>query len=179
MTTYKQVLGRIIALILLCTTPSCSVLPILSSSEIGAPFSFSGSRQELRYIEWCNDLPRYIIPRICAYYELHPERFKPTGQGEEIEIAGFAAFVKNDSYFKSGTYCYIVNGVIFNPWGQPLHFVQDLNMDGYIEAIGQRRIVLNVGTSGLNREHHFGICKQSPFKGPYGQPYERIFAVIY
>jgi hypothetical protein len=175
MKNHKQIFCGIFMLVLLCV-PSCLYYP---SSETGATYSMSEKRAADRYDEWCGSLPYYIIPRMCAYYELHPERFKPTGQGEEIEIADFATFIKNDSYFKSGTRCYIIKGTIFDPWGQPLHFVQDLNMDGYIEAIGQRRIVLTVGTTGLNREHHFGICKQSPFKGPFGQPYDRILAVIY
>jgi hypothetical protein len=179
----EHIFCRIFTLALLCTIPSCTLVRYLTSPQGdgsgGSTPSFRYRHAEEQYTEWCNDLPRYIIPRMCAYYQLHPERFKPTGHGEEIEIAGFAAFIKNDSYFKSGTRCYILNGTIFDPWGQPLHFVQDLNMDGYIEAIGQRRIVLNVGTSGLNWEHHFGICKQSPFKGGYGQPSERIFAAIY
>jgi hypothetical protein len=176
----KNLFVGIFAVILLCTIPSCSSLFIDPGDGSGTPNSFGEQSAEQRYIEWCNDLPRYIIPRMCAYYELYPERFKPAGHGEEIEIAGFAAFVKNDSYFKSGTRCYIVNGTIFDPWGQPLHFVQDINMDGYIEAMGERRIVLDGGVrghaTGLNKEHHFGICKQSPFKGSYGQPWERIFA---
>jgi hypothetical protein len=119
---------------------------------------------------------------MCDYYQLHPERFKPFGNGEEIKIDGFAAFVKYDAYFKSSNpyRCSVINGVIFDPWGYPLRFVQDLNMDGYIEVGGERRIVLKLSPpgkpEGLNREHHFGIYKGSPFKGPYGQPFERIFA---
>ena len=179
MKNLKRIFDGVLVIILLCTIPSCSLSLLEAGDGSGTHSSLGGHRAEQRYIEWCNDLPRYIIPRMCAYYELHPERFKPTGHEEEIEIVGFAEFVKNDTYFKSGTRCYIVNGTIFDPWGQPLHFVQDLNMDGYIEASGERRIVLNAGTSGLNREHHFGICKQTPFKGVYGKPWERIFAVTY
>lgn len=153
-------------LVLLCTVPSCLYYP---SSETGATYSSAEKRAGNRYDEWCGSLPGFIIPRMCAYYQLHPERFKPTGQGEEIEIAGFGAFVKDDSYFKSGTRCYVLNGTIYDPWGEPLHFVQDINMDGYIEAGGERRIVMSLvarsQATGLNQEHHFGIFKMSPFKG--------------
>jgi hypothetical protein len=178
----KQVLGGGAALVLICIASSCAFIRLATSPHgdgSDAPASFTDSRAEDRYTEWCQTLPNYIIPRMCDYYQLHPERFKPTGQGEEITIEGFAAFVKSDGYFKSGNHCYIVNGTIFDPWGQPLHFVQDLNMDGYIEAVNERRPVLNLGTSGVNHEHHFGICKQSPFKGPFGQPSERVFAATY
>ena len=163
-------------LVLLCTVPSCLYYP---SSETGATYSSSERRAEDRYEEWCQSLPGYIIPRMCAYYQLYPERFKPTGRGEEIKIAGFAAFIKNDSYFQSGTRCSVRGGTIYDPWGEPLHFVQDLNLDGYIEAGGERRIVMNLSNTGINREHHFGIFKPSPFKGLYGQPAERIFAATY
>jgi hypothetical protein len=141
------------------------------------------SHAEERYVEWCDQLPRYIIPRIGAYYQLHPERFKPTGRGEEIEIEGFAAFVKDDDYFKDGHLSSVRSGKINDPWGEPVHFVEDLNLDGYIEAGGERRNVWKEGVNGnvafTNQEHHFGILKQSPFKGPYGHPWERIFAVTY
>jgi hypothetical protein len=179
----KQIFSRVMAVVLLCALPSCTFIRYASSPQGdgsgGATSSFRYRHAENQYIEWCQNLPGYIIPRMCAYYELHPERFKPTGQGEEIEIAGFAAFIKSDSYFQSGTHCSVRGGTIYDPWGEPLHFVQDLNMDGYIEAEGERRIVMNLGSTGLNREHHFGICKQSPFKGGYGQPSERIFAATY
>ncbi len=166
-------------LVLLCTIPSCLYDP---SSESGAHTSWASERAEARYMEWCQSLPWYIIPRMCAYYELHPERFKATGRGEEIEIAGFADFIKNDSYFERGTRCYVLNGKIYDPWREPLHFVQDLNMDGYIEAGGERYSVLVVGETGVNREHHFGIFKNSPLKGLYGfygQPWERVIAHVY
>jgi hypothetical protein len=92
--------------------------------------SFSHGHEDEKYSEWCNDFPRYIIPRICAYYQLYPERFKRTGHGEEIEIAGFDTFVKNDDYFKSGRRSSAWSGKVKDPWGEPVHFVEDLNMDG-------------------------------------------------
>lgn len=180
---HKQILGKIFILAVLYVVPSCTSVHYLTSPQGdgsgGSAPPFSDRHAEKNYMEWCYGLPGYIIPRMCAYYQLHPERFKPTGQEEEIEIAEFAAFIKNDSYFQSKTSCYVSNGTIFDPWGQPLHFVQDLNMDGYIDAEGERRVVMNLGNTGLNQEHHFGICKQSPFKGGYGQPFERIFAATY
>jgi len=177
----ERVLGRIIGIVFLCAVPSCRLQFLDTGDGAGTtPSTFAERRAEDRYLEWCQSLPNYIIPRMCDYYQLHPERFKPTGEGEQIEIVGFAAFIKNDDYFKSGTRCYIVNGTIFDPWGDPLEFVQDLNMDGYIEAKGERRIVLNIGQTRLiNQKHHFGICKHSPFKGTEGKPWERIFAATY
>ena len=167
----------------MCAVPSCTFIRFVSGPQGdgsgGATPSFRYRHAENQYMEWCQNLPSYIIPRMCAYYQLHPERFKPSGQGEEIEIAGFAAFIKNDSYFQSGTRCVVRGGTIYDPWGEPLHFVQDLNMNGYIEAGGERRVVMNLNNTGLNREHHFGILKASPFKGPYGSPSERIFAATY
>jgi hypothetical protein len=187
MINLKQILISAITISSMCAMSSCTLVSYLTREQGdgsgGSTPSFRYRHEGDRYAEWCWSLPNYIIPRMCAYYALYPERFKPTGHGEEIEISGFAAFVKNDSYFKSGTRCYIINGTIMDPWGQPLHFVQDLNMDGYIEALGERRAVSNLAArgqeTGRNQEHHFGICKQSPFKVPYGEPYERIIAVTY
>jgi len=138
----------------------------------------SESRQEERAEEkntqW-RELAHYIIPRMCAYYQLHPERFKPTGRGEEIEIEGFAEFVKDDDYFKSYRSS-LRSGKIMDPWGEPVHFVQDLNMDGYIEAGGERQAVFRIAVMGevaiSNREHHFGIFK-------YGSPPPRILDMTF
>jgi len=171
------------AIILLCATSSCTWLRVASQSQGDGSGSFSHGHEDEKYSEWCNDFPRYITPRICAYHQLHPERFKPTGHGEEIEIAGFDAFVKNDAYFKSGRRSSVWSGKVKDPWGEPVHFVEDLNMDGYIEAGGERKEVRKEGVNGevefTNQEHRFGILKQSPFKGPFGNPWERIFAVTY
>lgn len=172
----QQIVEGLFLLILLCAMPSCLYYP---SSETGATYSMAQQREEHRHEEWSFNLPIYIIPRMCAYYKLHPERFKTTGHGEEIQIAGFGAFVKNDTYFNGRTGCHVRDGIIYDPWGQPLHFVQDLNMDGYIEAGGERRPVLRLGNTGLNQEHHFGIFKKSPFKDPSIQPFERIIAATY
>jgi hypothetical protein len=165
----KRICGGLIAILILCTVPSCTLIAFLANPPAGDGArdvsSRSADREEARYTEWMQSLPDYIIPRICDYYKLHPERFKPTGQGEEIEIVGFAAFIKNDDYFKGASRCYIVNGTIFDPWRDPLEFVQDLNMNGYLEAKGERRPVANA---------RFGICKRKPFKAWSGQPWERV-----
>lgn len=95
----------------------------------------AGSRGR-KNTEW-RELPYYINPGMCAYYELHPERFKPTGRGEEIEIEGFAAFLKDDDFVKEDR-SFVRSRKIMDPWGEPVHFVQDLNMDGYFEAAGER-----------------------------------------
>jgi hypothetical protein len=153
------------------------------SDGSGETSSFKNRHAAEQYSEWCNDLPRYIIPRICLYYRLHPDCFKPTGHGEEIEIEGFAEFVKNDSYFKSGHRASVWAGRVRDPWGDPLLFVEDLDLDGYIEASGERRIVFEERLIGqvefTNRDHHFGILKQVPFKGPFGNRSERIVAMTF
>lgn len=154
--------------------------PLLQSET--STFSMAQAKEENRYIEWCQEFPNYIIPRMCDYYKLHPECFKPTGNGEEIEIDGFGAFIKSDDYFKNHL-ASVRWGKIRDPWGEPLGFVQDLNMDGYIDVASEHRLVMKLGPrdkpEGLNGEHHFGIYKQSPFKGPFGQPWERIFVETY
>lgn len=125
------------AFVLLCTS-SCGLFLTGLGDGSGQPEPWRWRNADAQYNEWCNELPRFIIPRMCAYYQLHPERFKPTGNGEEIEIKGFAEFVKNEGYFKlkGGYHSTIRFGIIHDPWGDPLHFVQDLNMDGYIEFGG-------------------------------------------
>jgi hypothetical protein len=157
--------------------------PILHSET--STFSMAERDEEYRYQEWCNDFTYYITPRICAYYQLHPERFKPTGQGEEIEIEGFTDFVKADDYFKNGHLCRIRWGKIRDPWGDPVHFVQDLNMDGFIEARGQRRVVFDMAVyddvgqhQDFMNEHRFGICKDN-VKGIESHPWDSIFVLCY
>jgi hypothetical protein len=151
----------------------------------GSTFSRAQDDAELRYLEWCNDFTHFITPRLCAYYQLHPERFKPTGKGEEIEIDGFVDYVKDDSYFTSGRFCRIRHGTIRDPWGDPVHFVQDLNMDGYIEARGQRRNVFDIAVyddigqrEDYCNEHRLGICKDN-VKGIEGHPWDSIFVLSY
>ena len=157
--------------------------PILHS-ETGT-FSMAERDEEYRYSEWCDEFPHYITPRICAYYKLHPERFKPTGKGEEIEIEEFTEFVQADYYFKSGRLCRIRWGKIRDPWSDPVHFVQDLNMDGYIEARGQRRIVFDMAVYDdvgqrveFDNEHRFGICKDN-IKGIESHPWDSISVWTY
>src|SRR5258708_4639729 len=143
-----QVFIRALAIGLVCAVPSCfpgryAFNP--PSDGSGQFTSFKYRHADEQYSEWCNDFPPYIIQRICAYYQLHPERFKPTGRGEEIEIEGFAAFVKDDAYFKGGHRASVWSGKVRDPWAEPVHFVQDLNMDGIIEAGGERRKVWEDG----------------------------------
>src|SRR5712671_1702295 len=94
----KQFLGGVLALFLLCTTPSCIPLRYLLNPPSDGSGQFSSGkehREEERYAEWCYNFPDYIIPRMCAYYQLHPERFKPNGKGEEVEIEGFSEVVNS------------------------------------------------------------------------------------
>jgi hypothetical protein len=171
------------AVVLACLTSSCGLFLMGLGDGSGQQESKSRGqvRAEQKDNQW-RELPYYIIPRMCAYYQLHPECFKPTGLGEEIEIEGFAAFVKEDDYFKSHRSS-LRSGKIIDPWGEPVHFVQDLNMDGYIEVGGERKAVVATPVGGevaiTNREHHFGIFKQSPFKGPDGSPSERILDMTF
>ncbi len=157
--------------------------PIVHSET--STFSMADRDADEKYSEWCNELTHYITPRLCAYYELHPDRFKPTGKGEEIEIQGFTDFVRNDGFFQSPYRCRIRWGKLRDPWGDPIHFVQDLNMDGFIEARGQRRNVFDqaiyddVGqhVDFLN-EHRLGICKDN-FKGIETHAWDSIFVLSY
>jgi hypothetical protein len=140
---------------------------------------------EEKYVEWCNALTHYITPRLCAYYQLYPERFKPTGQGEEIEIEGFVEYVKADEFWQGPYRCRIYGGTLRDPWGDPIHFVQDLNMDGFIDARGQRRNVFDqavyedVGQKEefLN-EHRLGICKDN-VKSIEDRAWDSIFVLSY
>jgi hypothetical protein len=157
--------------------------PLLHSET--STFSMAQRDAEYRYLEWCNELTYYITPRLCVYYRLHSERFRPTGRGEEIEIDGFTDFVKDDPFFRDGHRCRVRWGKIRDPWGDPVHFVQDLNMDGYIEARGQRRVVINMAVYDdvgqhvdFDNEHRLGICKDN-VKGIEDRPEQSIFVLTY
>ncbi len=182
MRSRNLILNGVTALVLLCTTLSCMPVRYLVNPPSDGSGQFSPSkehREDERYAEWCYNFPDYIIPRICAYYQLHPERFKPTGKGEEVEVEGFFEFVKNDGYFKSPNRASVWTGKIKDPWGDPVHFVQDLNMDGYIEAGGERGVVFDPTgqRAGLfTNQLNFGVFKQRSYKGPDGNPRQRIFA---
>lgn len=157
--------------------------PLLHSET--STFSMAERDADERYTEWCNEVTHYITPRLCAYYQLHPERFRPTGQGEEIAIDGFVEFVKADGFWQSPSRCRIRGGTLRDPWGDPIHFVQDLNLDGFIEARGQRRNVFDqavyedVGekVEFLN-EHRLGICKDN-VKGIEDRSWDSIFVLSY
>jgi hypothetical protein len=135
-------------------------------------YSLAQLQAEGRYGDWCN-LADKLIPSMCAYYQSHPERFKRIGADEEISIDGFFAFVATT---------FVRHGQILDPWGEPVHFVQDLNNDGYIDARGQRREVLRVAMIGkppiTNEEHRFGIAKHS-LKGIENRPHDALFAVTW
>jgi hypothetical protein len=135
-------------------------------------YSLAQLRAGGRYADWCN-LADKLIPQMCTYYERHPERFKRAGADEEIEIDGFASFVPSSL---------VRWGRIVDPWGEPVHFVQDLNRDGFVEARGQRRDVLRVAMIGkpnvTNEEHRFGIAKHS-LKGIENRPHDTLFAVTW
>jgi hypothetical protein len=151
---------------------------------LNRPLVLTAQLAEERYQAWISPFfSGYIIPRICAYYQLHPERFKPTGQGEEIEIEGFADFVADDDFFKKSHYFHIRSGQIFDPWDEPLHFAEDINMDGFIDAGGQRREVPDIGVFSkiefTNKEHHFGVFKKDLKEGDRRYPWMSILVETY
>lgn len=157
--------------------------PLLHSET--STFSMAERDADERYTEWCNEVTHYITPRLCEYYQSYPDRFKRTGQGEEIAIDGFVDFVKADWFWQSPSRCRIRGGTLRDPWGDPIHFVQDLNMDGFIEARGQRRNVFDqavyedVGQKvDFLNEHRLGICKDN-VKSIEDRPWDSIFVMSY
>lgn len=157
--------------------------PIFHSET--STFSMANRDAEEKYNEWCNVVTHYFTPRLCAYYQIHPERFKQTGKDEEIEIEGFVEFVEKDGFFQNPNRCRIRGGTLRDPWGDTIHFVQDLNMDGWVEARGQRRNVFDqavyedVGeTVEFLNEHRFGICKDN-VRGIEDRPWDSIFVLSY
>lgn len=187
----NAITARIIKLCALIAIPFCSGCALYEMRNMGdgaggTPSSSRDTREEERYSEWVTWFPHYITPRICEYYRLHPERFKATGRGEEIEIVGFPAFIKEDGYFKERNLFTIRVGELRDPWGEPVHFVQDLNMDGFIEVNGERYKVQHGGSGQVvqvtNQEHHFGILKATPFKKSYttsSDRWQRVVAVTF
>jgi hypothetical protein len=155
-----------------------------SEEVLNKPLVFPAQLAEERYQAWVSPFfYNYIMPRICAYYHLHPERFKPTGQGEEIEIEGFADFVADDDYFKKSHDFHVRSGQIFDPWDEPIHFAEDINMDGFIDAGGQRREIQDVGIFGKiefsNKEHRFAVFKPDLKDGDRRYPWMNILVETY
>jgi len=155
-----------------------------SEEVLNKPLVFPAQLAEERYQAWVRPFfYDYIMPRICAYYQLHPERFKPTGQGEEIEIGGFADFVADDDYFKKSHDFHVKSGQIFDPWDEPIHFAEDINMDGFIDAGGQRREIQDVGVFGKiefsNKQHRFGVFKPDLKDGDRRYPWMSILVRTY
>jgi hypothetical protein len=177
----KIKLFAVIAVTSLCS--GCALYEMRNWGDGSGQISRSNDNEKLD--DWCTYFPYYIIPRICEYHQLHPERFKATGKGEEIQIEGLMAFVKDDAYFKSESIrCSIWAGAIRDAWGQEVHFVQDLNADGFIDAAGERRKVEEVGVYKdvklTNREHHFGILKVGALPNLYdGYGSRRIIALTF
>jgi uncharacterized protein YerC len=134
-------------------------------TETGGPYTLSQIK-EMSYQGAWHDFPIYVIPRLCAYYEIHPECFKPTGRGEEITVAGFASFIASDKcmapQITDWRWFHIHGSQIIDPKGETVQFVEDLNRDGFIEACGQRVKVGQLVQIGKpqysNKENRFGVC---------------------
>lgn len=138
---------------------------------------------ETRKMFWFELRYKGITGLLCSYYAQHPERFKPTGNDEEIVIEGFADFVSKEPIFTPEVGGYQIHkGTIYDPWGEPLHFVQDRNRDGKIKARGFEHIVFTEIDypfwGPLNDKERLGICKHS-VKGLEDQPHACIFVETY
>lgn len=124
-----------------------------------------------------------IVDPLCEYFAKHPEHFKPVGSDDEIEIAGFAEFLANDKRYEGALFGYQVqNGRIYDPWGEPLHFIQKRGTGRTIKARGLEHIVMNttrVGiTSDINAKELLGVCKHSA-KGYEDAPHNCIYVDVY
>lgn len=120
-----------------------------------------------------------ITGQLCQYYLQHPERFRHVGKDEEVEIDGFADFISKDEMFepKIGGY-QIHKGTIYDPWGEPVHFVKNRNGDGEISARGFKHIIMwqrvDSPGPGLNEKEQLGVCKHSA-KGFEDAPHNCIY----
>lgn len=139
------------------------------------------SVQEDRTTLWF-ELRYRITGRLCEYYAQHPERFKYVGKDEEVEVDGFADFVATDEIFepKVGGY-QIHKGRIYDPWGEPIHFVKNRNGDGLITARGFQHIIMrqwvNSPTECQNEKEQLGVCKHSS-KGFEDAPHNCIYVDV-
>ena len=124
-----------------------------------------------------------ITKRLCQYYAQHPERFRHVGKDEEIEIDGFADFVAAEEIFapKVGGF-QIHKGKIYDPWGEPVHFVQNRNGDEEISARGFRHIIMRQSVNSpeecLNEREQLGLCKHSS-KGFEDAPHNCIYVDVF
>ena len=129
-------------IIFLCS--SCSYY-----TEGGGPYTRS-QMKEMTYNGAWQDFCCYVIPRLCTYYELHPERFKSTGRGSELTVQGFTSFVASDWFFRPAIYTpqwgsfHIHGSQISDPRGQSVTFVEDVGHDLYMEGHGCRVKVLHL-----------------------------------
>ncbi len=120
-----------------------------------------------------------ITGMLCNYYTQHPHRFRYVGKDEEITIDGFAEFAASDEVFapKVGGY-QIHKGMIYDPWGEPVHFVKNRNGDGEISARGFKHIIMwqrvDSPGEGLNEKEQLGVCKHSA-KGFEDAPHNCIY----
>lgn len=182
MKKWEPIFVRVLMICLVCTIPSCTFIRFMSGPHgdgSGVKTSRKEHREYERYGEWCYYFPDYIIPRICAYHQLYPERFKPIGNEEEIAIEGFFEFVKDDSYFQGPFHASVWTGKLKDPWGDPVHFIQDINQDGYIKVGGEQHIVFDpIGTHRdlFTNQPIFGIFKHRSSQTPGGNMPERIVA---
>ncbi|MDB6024655.1 MAG: hypothetical protein JWM68_878 [Verrucomicrobiales bacterium] len=140
------------------------------------------SVQEDRKTLWF-ELRHRITGLLCQYYALHPERFHNVGKDEEIEIDGFADFVAADGIFepKVGGY-QIHKSKIYDPWGEPVHFVKNRNGDGTITARGFQHIIMrqevDTPENCRNEKEQLGVCKHSS-KGFEDAPNDCIYVDVF
>ncbi len=129
------------------------------------------------------DFRHYITPRLCQYYALHPDRFRFVGKDEEVDIRDFAEFVAGDEFLALRVGGFEVHkGRIYDPWGEPLHFVRNRDGDGFVKARGFKHIVSRMEVDELaeclNEKEQLGVCKHS-ITGFEDAPHACIYVDVY
>jgi hypothetical protein len=147
--------------------------------------SASSSRDEAvvedRKALW-SDFRLRITSWLCDYYAKYPNRFRYIGSDDEVEVSGFGTFVAKEQIFDPSTGGWQVHdGIIYDPWGEPLHFIKHRGESNKIKARGFESIVMRTWVINpaecVNEKELLGVCKYSS-KGFEDAPWNCIYSDV-
>jgi hypothetical protein len=120
-----------------------------------------------------------ITSWLCDYYAKNPNRFRYVGDDDEVEVSDFGDFVDKEQIFDTSTGGWQVHdGKIYDPWGEPLHFIKHRGDSNKIKARGFESIVMRTWVINpaecVNERELLGVCKHSS-KGFEDAPWNCIY----
>jgi hypothetical protein len=103
-------------------------------------FALQGAQTKIKhekYVNWPQH-GMFLRDRLVEYHKRHPNQFHYIGSDEEIRVDGFADHLKaSEAALETWKRVRIRDGVIVDPWNNPVRYGMDRNHDGYIKVGGR------------------------------------------